>query len=665
MAIEIMRWDDMVITIAYFSIPLQILVAMVQYPRLQSMPWHLMLLAILFALFIFLCGTGHLFRCMGKTSGLAFEALNFATAIISLMTALYLLPLVPFLFEALDKTLLAEKQAKKKVLTFMSFLCHEIRNPLFAITSTIAFLRDDEDLSGEQRESIECINQSANLMLRLVNDVLDISKLESGKLKLEEKTFDLIQILEGAVSSTRLGAAKKVDFEFEVGSRVPRFVVGDSVRVLQMALNLLSNSAKFTEEGFIKFSVETIPVCKALKLGWIDVDDATHGHIRAQCIEMSCDESLMTEPSIDGFSSIERGQSNSIEMGLLDAEEGIYTSDLKTVIVKLEVEDSGVGISPERQLHVFQPYSQAKLSDFRQHGGTGLGLSIVARLAKIMGGSIHLKSELHQGSIFTIYIPMRIAPIDTRVIVSEGKSDENSVAGKKDVSASKSLECASMRTNETTESSAEYDPDYRKSSTEIKLFHSSGMNEGTGGDNGTARDLATMNATKVSSIKKLSNVQRSLLMTSPKFIPFDFSCVNNKTILVVDDNAINRKILSRMLKLLKLNYAEAVNGQEAVDFMKSSRSYTHKSDSVDVGLVLMDWSMPVMDGYDATKAIRSMGLDVPIVALTACALEEGLQELTKAGSNEIATKPILREELNRICQKYLVEWDSTRSDCFI
>lgn len=166
-----MRIDDLIITIAYFSIPVQLLVSLYHYPRLAAMPWTISVLCILFALFIFLCGGGHLLRCLGKTDGLVFEVLNGLTAAISMITALYLLPMIPSLMNLQDRKLEKETETKRKLMTFMSFLCHEIRNPLFAVTSSVDFLKD-EKMTVEQEQSLTSIKQSARLMLRLVNDVL-------------------------------------------------------------------------------------------------------------------------------------------------------------------------------------------------------------------------------------------------------------------------------------------------------------------------------------------------------------------------------------------------------------------------------------------------------------------------------------------------------------
>jgi signal transduction histidine kinase/CheY-like chemotaxis protein len=653
---NMIRYDDLIITVAYFSIPLQIVVALFQYPRLRMMPWSIVVLTVLFALFIFLCGTGHLFRCLGMNHGAGFDALNIATAAVSLTTALYLLPLMPYLFASLDKTLEAEKESKRKVLTFMSFLCHEIRNPLFAITSNITFLSDDRSLSEEQRDSLDGIEQSANLMLRLVNDVLHISKLESGKLRLEQEPFGLIKTLEGGASSIEKDIyqthGSAVSFEMDMSSRVPRHAIGDSVRVLQIVFNLLSNSAKFTEQGFIKFSVDVVPICTALQQDWVQ-EGPTKDLMRKKCSD-EIDVSGETESCSAGLS-----KRDEIALSLLQhAEEGRIGEEecrFSTVVLKLQIEDSGVGISTERQKHIFQPYSQAKLSDYRRHGGTGLGLSIVTRLVEIMGGTIHMESELHQGSTFTVYVPLKVDRFLTPVGCVGGRLDSD-IAVNNGGEESAGSEGRSMKENSVKVALSGL---YRNNSQqEVGSCKKSGpVFPPLCNSSETAPTTPTTTAPATPSLVTRPRKRPGEQVPSQHHQRTQFNFAHNeKVILVVDDNAINRKLLGRMLKHFNLQCFYAENGQEAVDFVEKSRNFTQDSTAPNIGLILMDWSMPVMDGYDATKAIRAMKLDVPIVALTACALEEGLQALTKAGSDEIKTKPILRDDLHRVCVRYLVEW---------
>ena len=319
-------------------------------------------------------------------------------------------------------------------------------------------------------------------------------------------------------------------------------------------------------------------------------------------------------------------------MELMKAEAGKnFENDLdrtlEPIVLKLEVVDTGVGVSPEQQKRIFKPYSQAKISDYRKHGGTGLGLSIVAKLIQIMGGSIHLKSKLDVGSTFTIYVPLRI----TRKSGDPSNNMER-VPSNPTISLEKE---AMIGTEEPVEIGSQVN-DVAKTRVDSSI------------------------STEVSLLKSQpAPISQQLVSSTTKPVPAPNAdesqfAVGDGIILIVDDNAINRKLLGKMLSKFKLNYTNAGDGQEAVTYMKASRNFTSSLSDPNVQLILMDWSMPVMNGCDATRAIRDMGLvDVPIVALTACALEEGLQELMDAGANQIATKPIPRKDLLDICHRYL------------
>jgi CheY-like chemotaxis protein len=171
-----------------------------------------------------------------------------------------------------------------------------------------------------------------------------------------------------------------------------------------------------------------------------------------------------------------------------------------------------------------------------------------------------------------------------------------------------------------------------------------------------ATELSTFSSS-ASSIHPLSPSNDNVAPATPQLKEFNFPA-NENVVLVVDDNAVNRKLLGRMLQKFRLECHFCTNGKEAVDFMKQSRNYSSGDMSRPlVGLILMDWSIPVMDGCEATRTIRQelrLPYDVPILALTACAMEEGLEKFLDAGANEIATKPILRNDLLRLCEQYLL-----------
>jgi len=248
---------DLVITIAYFSIPVQILVTLYGYPKLARMPPKIFVLLVLFAFFIFLCGAGHLVRFTGGADSSFFYTLNWMTAAVSLLTALYLLPLIPSLMSSLSRTLQdlvdlnEETESQKRTLAeFLAFLCHELRNPLFSITSSVTFFADDE-MTESQRSALGTIDQASQLMLRLVNDVLNIGRLDAGKLRVEADPFNLHDLLSGLIASFEKQVMQThpdgdVVMLTRVHESVPPVVVGDSTRILQIVYNLLSNAFKVT-----------------------------------------------------------------------------------------------------------------------------------------------------------------------------------------------------------------------------------------------------------------------------------------------------------------------------------------------------------------------------------------------------------------------------------
>lgn len=634
MAVTILTTADFIIAVAYFSIPIQILASLWKYPRLAIMPPKIVVLVVLFALFIFLCGAGHLMRCLGQSGSQAFLVVNVLTSVVSMLTALYLLPLIPSLLGSLDQSLsdLVElnretAESKTKLFTFMAFLCHEIRNPLFAITSSANFL-GDTNLTDEQEAGVGSIFDSSMLMLRLVNDVLDISKIDAGKLELEERYFDLHRLLDNLESNMRLQIAQQAkqrqmcqgtsghsstdgisissgtELIVRVAPDVPRVIFADSIRILQIIFNLLSNASKFTTHGHIQMAVEVCDPVKAERAGVRVIGSGMDHH----------------DPADNHFGAAKPQQ---FTMALLDDMEhglGTTSSHVTTqptaeriedtrpvVILSIAVSDTGVGIPPDRLETIFEPYSQAKLSDYRKHGGTGLGLSILANLTKLMGGTINVQSSLGEGSTFSLLIPVRISD-DPNVcdLLLEGNDEGMS---------DPMLTCRRL-------------PVYKSSTDEA--------DEEKRDDDNLTTPLPSTSRKKVK-------------VNLPKFSFPPNSC----KVLVTDDNQVNRKIIGKMLAFFDIEYELAVDGQDAVNILQSSRNVTGDPNEPYFALVLMDLYMPVMDGYDAIEIIRGEKIDVPIVALTANALTQERTRALALGATEFQTKPILRDELHAVCTRYL------------
>lgn len=263
--------------------------------------------------------------------------------------------------------------------------------------------------------------------------------------------------------------------------------------------------------------------------------------------------------------------------------------------------DTGVGMPLERIRSIFEPYTQSRLSDYRIHGGTGLGLSVMSILSKQMGGDIVVVSQEGVGSTFVAYLPVIIPNLPL---------------------AGSALLLSSSH------------PDHKRTSS-LNL------------------DSPTIQPSKLPQNAETQNSPIS--SPRPKLAKFDLP-PHEAVILVVDDNSMNRRLLGQMLTHFNIEYRQACNGQEAIDAILSSRNMNaEKIEAPLYGLILMDMSMPVLGGVDATRILRQRhGCEIPIIALTANAIEVHREQATEAGCTEFITKPIMRDHLHQACQHYLL-----------
>lgn len=242
------------------------------------------------------------------------------------------------------KTEEALKKATKIKSDFLATMSHEIRTPMNAILG-IAQLLDDTPLNEQQQKYINSLNYSSQHLLSLINDILDLSKLESGKFELSPKTFVMKEFLQETVRIFDIKMAEKsLDFICNIGEKFPKYLIGDSVRLKQVLLNLISNAIKFTEQGSITLSVDSIS---------LDDDD-------------------------------------------------------DTVYVKFSVEDTGIGIPRNKIQTLFSSFVQINLSAEKEHEGTGLGLTISQKIVRNMQGEIRVESLENYGSLFYFTIPLQI-----------------------------------------------------------------------------------------------------------------------------------------------------------------------------------------------------------------------------------------------------------------
>ena len=499
----------------------------------------------------------------------------------------------------------AADKAHRQRGVFIASTSHEIRNPLHVILANAEFLRDTR-LNADQRENVDTILDSAKQMSVVVDDTLNYSRLESGRMKLERIPVNLAALCASAVRDMSLQAVKKdVRIELHWSPRAPRFVVSDPTRLKQLLLNLLSNSLKFSPPrsaiGLHVDQEDEIRPCASYCAG---DDDAAHDQVALppsqelapRAVSEDARHPLLRRLSqsaqfSDAARSIcldhrHRSPSPSLRIGIHDdpehdSDEGPVESSLARrprVFLRFTVNDPGVGISPAALGLLFRAYTQAKLSTVRQHGGSGLGLSICSLIIKNLEGCIQVTSEVDAGSEFSFLLDVPVSSEE------EWKSDQPAPG----VLAESAL--LSVPARDDSEGAGE------------------GAVEGEG----------------------------------------------RPTVLVVDDNSTNRKILSRMLKKAGYVVREAADGLQALDEFKQRAGSPF-------ACIFMDISMPHMDGHECTRQIRACekkpsfqfaGTRTPIVALTGDAASDSEARCKESGMDRFMTKPLGKEKVLATLRAY-------------
>lgn len=546
--------------------------------------------------------------------------------------------------KAMEKELIkareaAEVAAETKA-NFLATMSHEIRTPMNGVMSMSEIL-DQTPLTADQRSMTKTIRQSADALLTVINDILDFSKIEAGKLDIEDISFDLVDVIESTADLLAPRAEEKsVDFLVEIDASVPRRLSGDPSRVRQLLLNLGSNAIKFTGEGSVEFRVSVV---------------------------------------------------------------GGENYDPDALMVRFEIVDTGIGLTVEQQSRLFNAFTQANSSTSRKYGGTGLGLSICKRLCELMRGYIGVCSALGEGSNFWFELPFKV--------------EEGPFEPEHDLTAAKVLLIGySSREGEIISRYLERGG-VSAVSCALTAFSKMPPVEGAMATLGGAPDLVLVNAKPGlhvvrSPIAALSGLEgmvgRPVVLTAyhaavstlganeldrenmvlqgaltcpirlkriwhmvavalgkaeigneaiteegsqAVYEPPDMGTAHahNAAILVAEDNETNQIVIRRILSRLGFAHDIAKNGEEAIALY---RQYPY-------GLILTDFHMPKMDGFELTSVIRKMedmravGRPIPIVALTADALPKTEQQCLDAGMNGYLRKPIEMAKLEAILNRYL------------
>ena len=499
------------------------------------------------------------------------------------------------------------ESANKAKTDFLSTMSHDIRTPMNAIIGLTTLAEKNPGDVESTKESLRKISLASNHLLTLINDILDISKVESGKLKLSPLTFSIVETVENLVNiSQPMIKEKNIEFSFHINQFEKEYLYTDQLRLNQIFINILSNAIKYTEPG--------------------------------------------------GRVSVE-----------LREEHSDVTGCIKLIYV---VSDTGIGMSPEFMENMYKPFSRQVDSRVNSIQGTGLGLAITKQMVDLIGGTIDCQSEQGKGTTFTVTLDipvadrqredMKLEPIDVLIVdddetMLQTATDTLTSLGANAEQAQNGLEALGMIEHRHL-SGRDYDAviiDWRMPEIDgletirriraeidenipillISAYDWSDIEDKAkeAGANGFV-SKPLFRSTLYDKINGLIGKESGSVEPED-----DYSDLNGINILVAEDNDINWEIISAMLAMFGITTERAENGRVCVDMLSKAEEGSYE-------LIFMDVQMPEMNGLDATRTIRKLenpwAASIPIVAMTADAFSENIMECLDAGMNGHIAKPV-------------------------
>lgn len=570
----------------------------------------------------------------------------------------------------------AAEAANESKTAFIANISHELKTPLNGILGMCAVCMQEEDHTKIKR-SLGIIYKSGDLLLHLLTDLLTFTKNQIGQnLTLDEREFRLSDVCSQVVSifekqakdgSIKLGVSYEGPQDgletaggaplqsgfgpYGTGRVQDMFLWGDQHRILQVIINLVSNSLKFTPpNGSVKVKIRCVG----------DVPERPESTRKGSLQSKQSKRSKRQSPrgSRGRFPGVRSDSGSSIAPSQRGRERAKYSDtalhingnepkviptvaiterpstpppiNARHLLFEFEVEDTGPGIPENQQQRVFEPFVQGDIGLNKKYGGTGLGLSICSQLASLMKGSMEIESQVGVGSKFTMRIPL---------IFTKERADSMT---------SSNMGSRRNSTNLGPNMDDDHSPQRKRSSSDISVTSETTVPPGLNGFDTPAKPrLVGLSQPFFAATSPLESPDKQL--AAMERVAAQAAQSGDKVrVLVAEDNKVNQEVVLRMLKLEDIyDVTVAKDGQEAFEFVKESmeqRKYFN--------LIFMDVQMPNLDGIQSTRLIREMGYSAPIVALTAFAEESNVKECMDSGMDFFLPKPIRRPALKQVLKRY-------------